>query len=331
MIHNQTSTLTTLASRGGFRHEVLLYKGSRGFAGSVLPFIRSGLESGDRVVAAISDEKTAYVRDVLGDAADQIVFIDESTYGRNPNRFIPVWRSWVSKHVDNDRRLRGISEPIGIGRTPAEREERSRHEALLNLAFEDSSPWQLLCSYDIDSLDEDDLLHVRTHHPYVRTDDRAAVNESYSRWTPSLNGPLPQPESTLFEMAFDESTMRQIRALVARDGRSLGLADARVSDLALAVNELTTNSIRHGKGRGEVRWWQQDGWMICEVRDSGRINDIWAGRVAPSLEASGGRGLWLVNQLCDLVQIRSDDAGGTVRVSMSLPAVPTRRQPPAQA
>ena len=39
----------------------------------------------------------------------------------------------------------------------------------------------------------------------------------------------------------------------------------------LAVNEIATNSIRHGGGRGTLRVWQERGSLICEVRDAGRL------------------------------------------------------------
>ena len=42
--------------------------------------------------------------------------------------------------------------------------------------------------------------------------------------------------------------------------------------------------------------------------------DPLAGRLAPGTEELDGRGLWMVNQLCDLVQLRSSAAGTTVRV-----------------
>jgi phosphate/sulfate permease len=37
------------------------------------------------------------------------------------------------------------------------------------------------------------------------------------------------------------------------------------------------------------------------------------GRRRPPVSQSGGRGHWLVNQMCDLVQVRSSRAGTTVR------------------
>ena len=58
---------------------------------------------------------------------------------------------------------------------------------------------------------------------------------------------------------------------------------------------------------------------MCEVRDAGRIENPMAGRERPPPERDGGRGLWMVNQLCDLVQLRSFPDGVTVRVHMYLP------------
>jgi anti-sigma regulatory factor (Ser/Thr protein kinase) len=44
-----------------------------------------------------------------------------------------------------------------------------------------------------------------------------------------------------------------------------------------------------------------------------------ADRIRPDQLAWGGRGLWLANQLCDLVQIRSGARGTVVRLHMRLP------------
>ena len=82
----------------------------------------------------------------------------------------------------------------------------------------------------------------------------------------------------------------------------------------LAVGELAANSIRHGGGRGILRVWRTDDALICEIRDRGRIADPLAGRVKPGLEQLDGRGLWIANAVCDLIQIRA----GAVRAHMTL-------------
>ena len=59
--------------------------------------------------------------------------------------------------------------------------------------------------------------------------------------------------------------------------------------------------------------------IVCQLHDEGKITDPLAGR-APSLDANGGHGLWIVNEVCDQVDLRSDETGTTIRLHMALPA-----------
>ena len=87
----------------------------------------------------------------------------------------------------------------------------------------------------------------------------------------------------------------------------------------LAAHEIATNSVRHGGGRGILRVWREAETVICDVRDSGRIAaQPLVGRVRPQLGATGGWGLWLANQLCDLVQLRELPEGSVVRLHQHL-------------
>jgi anti-sigma regulatory factor (Ser/Thr protein kinase) len=70
----------------------------------------------------------------------------------------------------------------------------------------------------------------------------------------------------------------------------------------------------HGGGTGTLRLWRENGSLLAEVEDRGRIDRPLVGRLRPGIAQEGGRGLWLANQLCDLVQIRSGDAGTVVRL-----------------
>ena len=84
----------------------------------------------------------------------------------------------------------------------------------------------------------------------------------------------------------------------------------------LAVDELATNTLRYARGEGTLRTWRENGSLLVEVADGGHIADPLAGRDLPSPDEIGGRGLYLVNQLCDLVQMRSSPEGSVIRVHM---------------
>ena len=112
-----------------------------------------------------------------------------------------------------------------------------------------------------------------------------------------------------------------MRMFVSERAAAEGLREERLSDLVLAVNELATNSMRYGGGRGLLSVWRENGTILCEVHDRGHIADPLAGRELPPDVRGGGRGLWLVNHLCDLVQVRSSQAGNVIRLHMSIAAL----------
>jgi anti-sigma regulatory factor (Ser/Thr protein kinase) len=103
---------------------------------------------------------------------------------------------------------------------------------------------------------------------------------------------------------------------MATEADRAGMSRDRRKDLVLAANEIATNSLRHGGGMGTLRSWTDDGSMICEIHDRGVIADPLVGRRRPSPSEDGGRGIWLANQLCDLVQIRAHDRGNVVRLHL---------------
>jgi anti-sigma regulatory factor (Ser/Thr protein kinase) len=71
------------------------------------------------------------------------------------------------------------------------------------------------------------------------------------------------------------------------------------------------------RGNGLLRIWQERGALVCEAQDRGWIEQPLVGRIVPEHGQLGGRGLWLANQLCDLVQIRCSAPGTVVRMRLS--------------
>jgi anti-sigma regulatory factor (Ser/Thr protein kinase) len=135
---------------------------------------------------------------------------------------------------------------------------------------------------------------------------------------PLRGGPNAQPTEVVFTI--DE--LGALRNFVADTAAGTSLESERASDLVVAVNELATNSICHGGGEGRLRIWREDSSLLCEVSDSGHI-PLSARRnryERPDPDALSGRGLWLVDHLCDDVQIDSSPGtGSSVRVHMRLP------------
>jgi anti-sigma regulatory factor (Ser/Thr protein kinase) len=107
-----------------------------------------------------------------------------------------------------------------------------------------------------------------------------------------------------------------LRALVAGVATEAGLSEERRAGLVLAVHEVAANSVSHGHHRGTLRVWRDPTEIVCEVRDDGRVADPLVGRARPGLKGEGGRGLWIANQLCELVQLRSFATETVVRLHM---------------
>jgi anti-sigma regulatory factor (Ser/Thr protein kinase) len=302
----------------GFRHQALLYAGDDGFIEGTLPWLRDAVAADEPTLVVVSAAKIERLRAGLGaDAAERVTFADMAEVGINPARIIPAWREFVDAHAGRGRRLRGIGEPIWAQRSPDELVECQRHEALLNLAFAGAEDFWLLCPYDVDALDADVIEKAHHSHPVMVADGGSHESSTYED-LPAVAAPfadpLSEPPAGADELPFVSGTLTGLRRLVKLHAAGAGLSAARAGDLVLAVNEVATNSIRHGGGGGVLRVWHAAGALICEVTDAGRIADPLAGRQRPTSGQSGGHGLWLCNQICDLVQLRTFATGSVVRL-----------------
>ncbi len=114
--------------------------------------------------------------------------------------------------------------------------------------------------------------------------------------------------------------LSQVRGVAEAQAREAGLPDDRVVDFVLAVSEVAANTIRHARSPGSMRIWFDGQAITCEIRDEGILTDPLAGIHKPSPDATGGHGLWLVRQVCDLVELHSDENGTIVRFHMDIPA-----------
>lgn len=292
----------------GFVHEALFYTGQGDLLNALTRFIRNGIETSEPILVILPAEALTRLREAVPDC-DTVEYRNTFEVGRNPARLISIWNDFVQVYGASGRALRGVSEHVWPDRSLEELAECQIHELLLGSAFDGSNPWTLLCPYDTGSLDPAVIRRARTAHspPNSSTSNEGALELLEGNLAPA------PPHAVAFE--FDADHLQDLRRLAASEADRAGIG-TRSDDFVFAVNEVATNSLAHGGGKGAIRLWTTDHSVIAEVWDQGQILDPLVGRRRPPLRRLGGHGLWMANQLCDLVQVRSRDNGTVVRLHM---------------
>lgn len=295
----------------GLRHSALTWRQGAEWAGVVAGFITDGVSRGQPVSVGVSAMAAALLRERLDDEP-LVDFFDMTRLGRNPGRIIGAMLDFAGRHAG--RALRFVSEPFWTDRTDAENVEAARHEALIELALAGYGA-AILCLYDAGRLGDRVLRCAEATHRFLIADGQSRVSARYagSGVLPEIcERPLPSPPATAVPLAYDKD-LREVRMAVTRCAEGAGLASGRVADLVLAASEVAANTLRHTTGGGTLLVWQTPGEIICQITDTGWIDDPLAGRRRPVADASG-QGLWVVNQVCDLVELRSGAEGTTIRM-----------------
>lgn len=112
------------------------------------------------------------------------------------------------------------------------------------------------------------------------------------------------------------SDLAAVRAFVSSRAVALGLEPARADLLTLAVNELATNTLQYTHEGGQVELWTDGGELVCDVVDRGPVRTF--GRGMPPAEAIRGRGLAIVELVCDHVAAFASARGTVVRMRLGL-------------
>jgi hypothetical protein len=300
-----------------FRHEAFLYASVDDFVDRAAVIVLRALDAGEPVLVAIDPAKIELLRERLGDVSSVVAWKDIRGIGANPARIIPLWRQFVSRH-ETGRRLWGFGEPIWPERAADEMVEAQRHEQLLNLAFADAHDFTLLCPYDTQRLRSDVVLEAHRSHPLISEPGRERTSADYpglAAVTAAVPPSLPEPGEEPAELVVGTGNAG-VRSSLARLGFAAPLGAARTDDLTLAIVAVAGSMGRPG-APGAVRVWRQSGAVLAELRDLVPAADPLAGREWPPPSEGPARGLWLANQLCDLVQVRRDGTGAVVRLHVA--------------
>jgi anti-sigma regulatory factor (Ser/Thr protein kinase) len=297
-------------------HLALFYRDTAEYRSTCVSFILAGLAAGELVVVAVPgpnlDRLQAGLTRHHADLAGQVRWLDMTDVGRNPGRILPTFLQIVAGQHPRQR-LRLIGEPIWAGRSSVEYPACVQHEALINVAFHGQAA-TVLCPYDVTTLDDLVISDAALTHPVLVSADGLRTSGEFApeRAVQIYNQPLDEPAFAEM-MTVRAADIPLARHLAVRWAGSAGLAVHRYADVAIAVTELVTNSIEHGGGKATLRLWTTSTDLVCEVVDSGQVDDLLTGRMPVSVHQPRGRGLLLVNYSADLVRMYVGESGTTIR------------------
>jgi anti-sigma regulatory factor (Ser/Thr protein kinase) len=301
-------------------HDALLYDDDAVLTAVATRFLADGLAAGEAAVLTAGPRAAEAVRDALGDDPMLHVVDPAEAYGVRPPAAIAALRRLVDGSVAaGAARVRVVGE-TRFGTTEQDRYEWQRYEAVLNAALADLPLWGL-CAFDTRRLPAPVLTAARRTHPHVVTADGRGRNAdavdpaAFLRDLPAPPEPLEDTPPRLAVTGVTDFT--GLRHAVAAELAAVPGPREVVEDLLLAVDETTSNAVRHGRPPVDLALWTAEDRVVCRVTDRGDgPQDPYAGYGPAHGEdlSHGGMGLWLARQLCDHVHVARTAAGTSVRL-----------------
>ncbi|WP_406471400.1 sensor histidine kinase [Streptomyces hirsutus] len=307
----------------GLSHQGLIYGSGQEFLATTVPFCLEGLEQRDAVPAVTTPANIDLLRQALGDASGQVEFIDAGKWYRTPGRTLGASYRYVDQRTGTGRhqRVRVIGEPVWHGRHTLETTEWTRYESAINVAFAHCPAW-IICPCDARALPESFVADARRTHPHLavaasaRPSDRCADPATDNGRHRPLAPVAGEGEETFMRFGADLSA---VRSTVVETAAEMGLSADGTQRLVFAVNEVATNAVQHGGGTGHIVVRRAGRRIVCDVASTGRNKTDWyLGHLPPDPQQQRGHGMWVVRQLCDLLEVHTGQDSTTVRLHVSL-------------
>ena len=302
---------------------MLLYRGPREHLAACVQYLKDGLAADAAILVAATRQHLESLSAELSLGGRDMLLCDLTSQGADPGRVLSLIRMFARQH--GSRPVRCVQDVGWLGRTKEYLVEAIRYESLLSAALS-GLPADILCGYDA-GLDSDSLTVAERSHPVLLDGTEWRANPTFADHTMADelgsetlgSEALSAPPRDASALTFRGDQV-EVRRFAAAEARGSGLPADRITDLLIAVSELAANTLVHTSSTGTLTIWTTDQEIVCQVSDSGQIADPLAGTICPDPSAmSSRRGLWLVHQVSDLVQVRTGSSGTTVRVHMQLP------------
>jgi anti-sigma regulatory factor (Ser/Thr protein kinase) len=305
------------AGHQGYYHEALYYSSDEELLAVLVPFLTGGPQAGEPTIVALGERNAALVRSALPAGSGVTYTTGGEVYAR-PAAAIRSYRRLLTDLVaEGARQIRIIGELPGSA-FGATWDSWARYESAINHAYDDFPLWSM-CAYDRRTTPAAMLADVaRTHPRTARADGSHPDSHTYADPVSYLTEarpmrPDPVQLSTPFAELLDPAPVLARQAV--RDAGPGRVSPDQVDDLIVAVSEVVTNAMVHGRGPVRMRVWNGGDRIVVTVTDAGPgPKDPFAGLLPAGDTATGGRGLWITNQSVNSVSYGRTPDGFAIRL-----------------
>jgi anti-sigma regulatory factor (Ser/Thr protein kinase) len=177
------------------------------------------------------------------------------------------------------------------------------------------------CMYDRRQHPPDMLAAVDQVHPQLITDDVGLLPSAshidpiaYLESHPGPVSPAPEPAELDIELT-GPADLPALRHRLRMHNKGIGMGRDEVDLLLIAVSEVATNALQHGRAPCRIRAWNGDRVLHVRVDDHGHSPGLAAaGYWRPASPTNDRMGLWVARQLADVVHTQTSTDGTTVEL-----------------
>ena len=328
MVHETSSP-----AAGGFMHRALIVESDQTLRDLLVPAVRRALGETDEVFVALSAPAADALRAELGPRAGALHWGDPAAFDQRLGFAYEAFRRFLAGAHAAGRRVAVFAEPGITGLDDGRAAACLAYESAGNVAY---APYgcPVTCLWDARRHPAAVIDDARRVHPHHLTGGGPVPSPGYL--SPGhylgrlgrLATPISRPAEADWTASLDTpDDLPALREEVRDWAREQGFASAAAADVTLAVNEIATNGLTHGRPPVAVLAWHDGDLLIAQVEDRGGIPlPPSGGYRAPDEGQDRTRGLWLARQLADVM--RSHTADGQTTVRLYFPYQLTHRRPP---
>jgi anti-sigma regulatory factor (Ser/Thr protein kinase) len=299
-------------------HAAVVYDSDDALRRGAAPFVRDGLDRGEKIFAVVPSQVELVLRSVLGGDGDRVQWREPGLAHRRIGEAYEECRAFLADQYASGRPTRLLTGNDLDADTDRDRlNAYLRYEAASTAVFRPyGSPW--VCLYDRRRHPAQLLDHVAEVHPQLLlADSRPVDSPAYiepARYLATHDGPLsavPDP-AALDLLVSTPGELRTARHRLLDHASSVDHRLRAAERVAVAAHEVIGNALQHGRPPCRVRAWRSAGVFHVRVDDGGPGTGVaMAGYGPPATPASPGMGLWVARQLTDVVHTRTGTALGT--------------------